>query len=392
LKASAFEGFLARLYTDARLRQQFLIQPEAVARGAGLDDEAVQALVRVDREGLVLAARSFAAKRAAHGAKRRRWPTGLALILAAAFLLGATAVIAQGYPARPVRMLVGFPPGGGTDIMARVLAPRLSEYLGQQFVVENRPGATTNIASDMVAKSAPDGHTLLFTTSALAINMSLYKNLTFDALRDFAPISVFAESPNLLVAHASAGANVKELLAQARAKPGAMNYSSAGAGTSQHLAGELFKARTGVNIAHIPYKGTAASLTAVIAGEVHFSFANVPAILGHVRSGRIRALAVLSPKRSDLMPDVPTMQEAGVNDVIVPVWYALLAPAATPREIVKALNDATVRAARAPDLKQKMIDQGADPVGNTPEEFAKLLREEVARWAEVVRVSGAKAE
>jgi tripartite-type tricarboxylate transporter receptor subunit TctC len=299
---------------------------------------------------------------------------------------------AQTYPARAVRVLVGFPPGGGTDIMARVLAPQLSQTLGQPFVVENRPGATTNIASDMVAKSPPDGYTLLFTTSALAINMSLYKNLTFDALRDFAPISVFAESPNLLVAHSSAGASVKELLAQAKAKPGAMNYSSAGAGTSQHLAGELFKARTGVSIAHIPYKGTAASLTAVIAGEVQFSFANVPAILGHVRSGRIRALAVLAPKRSELMPDVPTMEEAGVKDVIVPVWYALLAPAGTPREIVKALNDATVRAAHDPGLKQKMVEQGADPVGNTPEEFGKLLREEVARWAEIVKLSGAKAE
>ena len=314
--------------------------------------------------------------------------TSLSILLA----LCSAIAHAQSYPARPVRVLVGFPPGGGTDIMARVLAPRLSEYLGQQFVVENRPGATTNIASDLVAKSAPDGYTLLFTTSALAINMSLYKNLPFDAIRDFAPVSVFAESPNLLVAHSSAGANVKELLAQAKAKPGSMNYSSAGSGTSQHLAGELFKARTGANIAHIPYKGTAASLTAVIAGEVHFSFANVPAILGHVRAGRIRALAVLAPKRSDLMPEAPTMEEAGVKDVIVPVWYALLAPAATPREIVKALNDATVRAARAPDLKQKLVDQGADPVGNSSEEFAKLLKEEVARWAEVVKISGAKAD
>jgi tripartite-type tricarboxylate transporter receptor subunit TctC len=307
-------------------------------------------------------------------------------------LLASSLAMAQSYPSRPVRLVVGFPPGGGTDINARLLAPKLSEYLAQQFVVENRPGATTNIASDLVAKSAPDGHTLLFTTSALAINMSLYKNLTFDALRDFAPISVFAESPNLLVAHQSAGASVKELLAQAKAKPGAMNYSSAGSGTTQHLAGELFKARTGTYIVHIPYKGTAASLTAVIAGEVHFSFANVPAILGHIRSGRLRALAVLAPKRSDLMPEVPTMKEAGVEGVEVPVWYALLAPAATPREIVKILGDATVRAARSPDLRQKLVDQGAEPVGSTPEEFTKLLREEVGRWAEVVKLSGAKAE
>jgi tripartite-type tricarboxylate transporter receptor subunit TctC len=299
---------------------------------------------------------------------------------------------AQTYPARPVRMVVGFPPGGGTDILARMLAPKLQEQLGQPFVVENRPGATTNIASDLVAKSAPDGYTLLFTTSSLAINASLYKNLTYDALRDFVPISVFAESPNLLVAHSSAGANVQQLLAQAQTKPGSMNYSSAGSGTSQHLAGELFKARTKSYIVHIPYKGTAASLTAVIAGEVHFSFANVPAILGHVRSGRLRALAVLAPKRSDLMPDVPTMKEAGVEGVEVPVWYALLGPSALPREIVKTLGDATMRAARAPDLRQKLVEQGAEPIGNTPEEFAKLLRAEVAKWAEVVKISGAKPE
>jgi len=316
----------------------------------------------------------------------KRILAGFLLVLAAAAASG------QSYPTRPVRVLVGFPPGGGTDIMARQLAPKLSEYLGQQFVVENRPGATTNIASAVVATSAPDGYTLLFTTSALAINRSLYKNLTFDALRDFAPVSVFAESPNLLVAHASAGASVKELLAQARARPGAMNYSSAGSGTTQHLAGELFKARTRTYIVHIPYKGTAASLTAVIAGEVHFSFANVPAILGHVKSGRLHALAVLAPRRSALMPAVPTMKEAGVEGVEVPVWYALLAPAATPREIVKALAEATVRAAQSPELKQKLVEQGAEPVGNTPEEFARMLKDEVVRWAEIVKVSGAKAE
>ena len=306
--------------------------------------------------------------------------------------LASAAALAQPYPARPVRVLVGFPPGGGTDIMARLLAPRLSESLGQQYVVENRPGATTNIASAMVATAAPDGYTLLFTTSALAINKSLYKNLNYDALRDFAPVSIFAESPNLLVAHQGAAESVQQLLARARAKPGSLNYSSAGSGTSQHLAGELFKARTGTYIVHIPYKGTAASLTAVIAGEVDFSFANVPAILGHVKSGRLRALAVLSPRRSDLMPDVPTMKEAGVEGVEVPVWYALLAPAATPPEIVRALNEATVRAARSPDLRQKLVEQGTDPVGNSPEEFSKLLKEEVARWAEVVRISGAKAD
>ena len=304
----------------------------------------------------------------------------------------AASAVAQPYPARPVRMLVGFPPGGGTDIAARLLAPKLSEYLGQQFVVENRPGATTNIATDLVAKAPPDGHTLLFTTSAIAINMSLYKNLPFDALRDFAPISVFAESPNLLVAHHSAGASVAELIANARAKPGALNYSSAGAGTTQHLAGEVFKLRSGTQILHVPYKGTAASLTAVIAGEVQFSFANVPAILGHVKNGRLRALAVAGPRRSDLMPEVPTMKESGVDGVEVPVWYALLGPVAMPREVIATLASATARAARSPDTRQRLVEQGADPVGNSPEEFTRLLRDEVAKYAEVVRISGAKAD
>jgi tripartite-type tricarboxylate transporter receptor subunit TctC len=301
-------------------------------------------------------------------------------------------VFSQTYPGRPVRMLVGFPPGGGTDITARLLAPKLTEFLGQPFVVENRPGAATNLATDLVAKAPPDGYTLLFTTTALAINMSLYKNLPFDALHDFAPISVFAESPNLLVANQSAGASVAELVAKAKAKPGALNYSSAGSGTTQHLAGEVFKVRSHTDILHIPYKGTAASLTAVVAGEVQFSFANVPAILGHIKSGRLRALAVAGPHRSELMPDVPTMKEAGVEGVEVPVWYALLAPAATPREIVATLGNATARAARSPDTKQRLVDQGADPVGDTPDEFAKLLRAEVVKYAEIVRISGAKPE
>ena len=307
-------------------------------------------------------------------------------------LFTAEAAYCQPYPSRPVRMLVGFPPGGGTDITARLLAPKLTELLGQPFVVENRPGAATNLATDLVAKAPPDGYTLLFTTTALAINASLYKNLPFDAQRDFAPVSVFAEAPNLLVANPNAGASVAELLSKARANPGALNYSSAGSGTTQHLAGEVFKVRTGTQIVHIPYKGTAASLTAVVAGEVQLSFANVPAILGHVKSGRLRALAVAGPHRSDLMPNVPTLKEAGVEGVEVPVWYALLAPAATPREVVATLGKATARAARSADTKQRLVEQGADPVGDSPEEFAKLLRAEVVKYAEIVRISGAKPE
>ncbi len=314
----------------------------------------------------------------------------LAGMLLAVFAAGAAA---QSYPVRPVRVLVGFTPGGGTDIMARFLTPKLQEYLGQPFIVENRPGATTNVATELVAKAAPDGHTLLFTTSALAINASLYKNLKYNALTDLAPVSVLAESPNLLVTGSSLQARtIAELLALARAKPGALNYSSAGAGTSQHIAGEMFKMRTKTFIVHIPYRGTAPSLAGVMGGDVEMSFANVPAILSHVKSGRLRALAVAGARRSDLMPDVPTMKEAGVDGVEVPVWYGLLAPAGTPREVVSALADAAMKAARSPDLKPRLIEQGTDPIGNTPEEFARLLREEIAKYAEAVRVSGATVQ
>ena len=301
---------------------------------------------------------------------------------------------AQSYPTHPVRVMVGFTPGGGTDIMARFLAPRLQEYLGQPFIVENRPGAATTAATDLVAKSDPDGYTLLFTTSALAINVSLYKGrLKYDALRDLAPISVLSESPNLLVAGPSLEAkNIAELVAYARAHPGKLNYSSAGAGTSQHLAGETFKTRTGTHIVHIPYKGTAPSLAAVMSGEVEYSFANVPAILAHVKSGRLRALAVAGEKRSSLMPDVPTLKEAGVDGVDVPVWYALLAPAGTPPAIVKALAEATHKAAFSAELKPRLEQDGAEPVGSTPEEFSAFLRKEVAKYAEAIRISGAKAE
>jgi tripartite-type tricarboxylate transporter receptor subunit TctC len=313
------------------------------------------------------------------------------------FVLLAAAIAfpgaAQNYPSHPVRLIVGFAPGGGVDINARMLAPKLSEYLGQQVVVENVPGAGTNIANERVAKAAPDGYTLLINTAAVAINMSLYRNLPFDTLRDFAPVSVFSESPNVLVVNAKLPAtNVKELVAMARSAPGKLNYSSAGVGTTQHLAAELFKLRTGTFVVHIPYKGSAPSLTALIAGEVDLSFANIPAIQAHVKSGRLRALAVTASRRAAQLPEVPTMKEAGVEGVEVVVWYGVLAPAGTPRDIVQTLANGIMRATRDPEVRRRMLEQGAEPVGSTPEEFAKLLREEVARWAEVVRISGARAE
>jgi len=289
-------------------------------------------------------------------------------------------------------MVVGFTPGGGVDINARLLAARLTELLGQQVIVENKPGAGTNIANEFVARSAPDGYTLLFNSSAFAINLALYQNPPY-SLRDFVGVAVFSESTNLLVVSASLPAkSLQEVVALARERPGALNYSSAGAGTSQHLAGELFKLRTGTDIVHVPYKGSAPALAALVAGEVQMSFANTVAINQHVRSGRLRALAVAGAKRAGLMPEVPTMKEAGVEGVEVPLWFGLLAPAATPREIVRTLAAAVAKAASSPDMRKRLLEQGADPVGSTPEEFNRQLREEVTRWAEVVKVSGARAD
>src|SRR5258706_14939515 len=312
----------------------------------------------------------------------------LLLILA----LVSSPLAAQSYPSRPIRFIVGFTPGGGVDINARLLAARMSELLGQQVVVENKPGAGTNIANEYVAKAAPDGYTLLFNSAAFAVNLALYRNPPY-ALRDFAPVSVFSESVNLLVVSAALPARtLQDLVAMARERPGSLNYSSAGAGTTQHMAAELFKLRSGTDIVHVPYKGSAPALTALIAGEVQLSFSNTVAINQHVRSGRLRALAVAGPKRTDVLPDVPTMKEAGVEGVEVPLWFGMLAPAATPREIVQLLAANVTKAGHAPDLRQNMIDQGADPVGNTPEEFQRQLDREVASWLEVVKVSGAKAD
>src|SRR5215213_3215244 len=316
----------------------------------------------------------------------------LVTAFAVAAALAAPVLHAQGYPAKPIRLIVGFTPGGGVDINARLLAPKLTEYLGQNVIVENRPGAGTNIANEFVARAAPDGYTLLVNTAAVVINLSLYKKVGFEA-KDFTPISVFSESPNILTVHPSLPVkNVKDLIALAKAKPGSMNFSSAGSGTTQHLTGELFKLRSGTSIVHVPYKGSAPSLTALLGGEVEMTFANIPAISSHVKTKRLRALANAGAKRADQMKDVPTLKESGVNGVEVVVWYGVLAPAATPREIINTLAGAIAKAARSPETRQRLLDQGAEPVGNTPDEFTKIMKEEIVRWAEVVRVSGARAD
>lgn len=317
----------------------------------------------------------------------------LALGLSVPVMTGISGqALAQNYPAKPLRVIVGFTPGGGVDINARLLAPRLSEALGQQVIVENKPGAGTNIATEFVARSAPDGYTILFASPGLAINMSLYKKVNFDAVRDFAPVSVFSVSPNIMAVSASVPArNLAEFLALARAQPGKLNFSSAGSGTTQHLAGELLNTLAKIRVAHVPYKGSAPSLTALISGEVQMSFANIPSISQHVKSGKVRALAMTGSRRSDQLPDVPTLKESGVN-MEVEVWYGVLVPAATPRPIVQRLNAEIVKIAQSPDIGKRLVELGAEPRGSSPEEFAALIRREVTTWAAVVKASGATAD
>ncbi|MEI7672115.1 MAG: tripartite tricarboxylate transporter substrate binding protein [Deltaproteobacteria bacterium] len=303
-----------------------------------------------------------------------------------------TTILAQNYPDKPIRLIVGYTPGGGNDIAARLIAPKLSEALGQTVIVENRPGAGTNIAQELVAKSAPDGYTLLLGSPALAINRSLYKKLPFDALRDLTGVSLFAVSPNILVVNPAVQAkNIKELIALAQSKPGMLTFSSSGNGSSQHLSGELFNLRAKVNTLHVPYKGTAQALTALIGGEVDMSYSNIPSTLAYIRSGRLRVIANTSAKRAELLPDVPTLKESGV-DVDTIVWYSILVPAGTPRPIINKLAGVLIKMPHTPEMKKRLADLGAEPVGSTPEEFNNHLRTETADWAEVVKVSGAKAD
>jgi tripartite-type tricarboxylate transporter receptor subunit TctC len=317
----------------------------------------------------------------------------LRILFATAALLAAGLVHAQGYPARQVRIVVPFPPGGTSDILARTIGARLAEPLGQPVVVENRPGAGGNIAADHVAKSSPDGYTLIMGTSSLAISQSLYKKLSYDLVKDFAPITQAVNYANLLVVHPSAGVSTTaELLALARAKPGVLSYGTAGNGTPPHMTGELFKSYTGVNILHIPYKGGAPAIADLLAGQIPMMFDNVPPLLPHVRGGRIKALAVTSLARIGVLPDVPTLHELGLKNFDAVGWNGLLAPAGTPREIVARLNAEVVRVLRIPEVRDQLTSQGADIVGNSPEAFAEWIRAEVKRWAEVVRVSGAKVD
>jgi tripartite-type tricarboxylate transporter receptor subunit TctC len=312
-------------------------------------------------------------------------------VLALVSMMGTA--LGQTYPSKPIRIIIGFAPGGGADINARLLAPKLSEMLGQPVIIENRQGAGANIAHELVAKAAPDGYTLLLTTPSVTTGMALYKKLPFDTLRDLTAVSMFSTGPLVLVVHDAVPARtIQELVALTHAKPGSLTFASAGAGTGQHLGGEIFKLRTKSDMLHVPYKGTGPALAAVLGGEVQMSFTTIQAASPHIKGGRLRALATAGTKRSDLMPDVPTMTEAGVRGVVAEIWYGVLAPSATPREIVNLLSQSIIKVANLPDIRQRILEQGAEPVGNTADAFGKIIRDEVAQWTEVVRASGIQLE
>jgi tripartite-type tricarboxylate transporter receptor subunit TctC len=315
-------------------------------------------------------------------------------LLAAMFALYAGGAWAQaGYPVKPVRLVVPSAPGGGTDITARILAPKLSEALKQQVVVENRAGAGTMIGTDLVAKAPADGYTLLMGLSTLAINPAMYKKVPYDAVRDFAPISQVISAPNMLVVHPSVPVKtVKELIAFMRARPGQLNYASAGHGTNPHLSMELFLSMTQVKAVHIPYKGLAPGIVDLIAGHVTLASATMLTGLPHVKSGRLRCLGTTGEKRAAVLPEYPTIAEAGVPGYEASQWYGVLAPVQTPKEIVARLNTEIVRILQAPDMKQKLAADGTDPVGSSPDEFARYIKSELTKWGKVARDAGIQPE
>lgn len=307
-----------------------------------------------------------------------------------ALLFIPAVAFAQAYPTKPVRFIVGFPPGGTNDIVARIVAPKLSELLGQQIVVENRGGANTAIATELGARAAPDGHTLLMNAPGHATNPALIK-LPFDPIRDFAFITTLAESQNLLVVHPSfPPRTVKELIAFSKKRPGDINYGSSGVGTTVHLSAELFQYMTGVKWTHIPYKGGGPGLVALLSGEVVMYFGNVPTVIRQARAGKLRAIATTGAKRTPVAPEIPTISEAGVPGYEVATFYGVSVPAKTPRAIVERLHGEIVKALASPQVKEKLVGLGADPVGNTPEQYTAFMQAEIAKWTKVIKAAGIK--
>ena len=307
---------------------------------------------------------------------------------------GAAPSSAQDYPSKPIRLVVPYPPGSGTDIVGRLLAQRLGESLGQQVYVDNRPGAGATIGTAFVAKGTPDGYTILMADlGPLAIGPSFYRQLPYDPIKELAPISQVAVLPFVLVVHPSVPANnVPELIALARAKSGQLNYASVGNGTAVHLATELFRQIAGIDIVHIPYKGSAPALTDLVAGRTSMMFVNVLSVRGFLESGQLRAVAIGTAERSPAMPEVPTVAESTQPNFRAGVWFGLLAPAETPRAIIDRLNAETVRVLQTPDFKAKLIEQGAESVPSSAEQFSALIQAEITKWADVIRSSGVRME
>jgi tripartite-type tricarboxylate transporter receptor subunit TctC len=309
-------------------------------------------------------------------------------------LVGSTFALAQGYPMRPVKIVVPFPPGGPTDIVGRLVATKLSESLGQQFVVENRAGAGGTVGSEAVAQTAADGYTLLYgSTSTLAMAPSLYRTLAYDPRKSFAPISLVSIGPLLIVVNASVPATtLAQLIALAKEKPGSLNYSSAGNATPPHLAAEMFKSMTGVDMVHVPYKGGAPALQAVTAGEVQVLFEGLVTLLPQIKAGRLRALAISGNARDPALPDVPTVAEAGLPAFQVMFWSGLVAPVGTPPEVVSTLNAALRQALAGNDARDTLTRLGLVPAGNAPAEFARFIDAEILRWGQVIKSSGARLD
>ncbi|AKQ54555.1 Bug family tripartite tricarboxylate transporter substrate binding protein [Bordetella hinzii] len=318
--------------------------------------------------------------------------TGLIAGAVSAFAL-STAPAQAAYPDKPVRIVVGFSAGGTTDVIARIMAKELTESLGQSFVVENKPGGGSNIATDYVARATPDGYTLLFVAVTSAINQTLYTNVNFDLVKDFAPVALGAKVPNILVINPQVPVkSVQELVAYAKAHPGKLAFASSGSGTSIHMAGELFKQRAGIDVLHVPYKGSAPAVTDLIGGQVQFMFDNMPSSWPHVQSGKLRALAVTTTERSKSAPDLPTMQESGFDKFDVSSWFGLIAPAGTPPDVIEKLNAAMNKALDKASVQKSYESLGAVGQKTTPAEFGAFIKSEVEGWAPVVKASGAKVD
>jgi len=306
---------------------------------------------------------------------------------------GAAQTSAEPYPSKPIHLILPFPPGGGTDILGRIIAERLSTQVGQPVVIENRGGAGGNVGAEAAAHSPPDGYTIVLVAPSLAISPSLYRKLNYDPVKDLTPVTLVGTVPNVMVINPEVPArNLAEFIALAKSKPGGMNFGSGGPGTSNHLAGELFNLEAGVKLVHVPYKGVNLAMNDAMAGEVQLVVIGIPAALPFIRSGRLRALAVLAPRRLAALPDVPTAAEAGLPDYDVTTWYGILAPAGTPKPIIARLNAEIVRVMQAPDLQARFAATGTEPRTSSPEEFGAFIQQEMAKWGKVVRQAGLKAD